>query len=230
MDNPIIILGGMGPQASLRLHELLLKKSEQFHGPASDEFPAILHASIPVPDFIASPANYEEAVTLVQHTCSILPLANAGVVGMACNTAHLMVNRLPLDGVNFVSMIDAVVAQAEELHKPTSIGLLASPHTIQTGLYANAFKKRGIEVVLPDKRQMNQLHRIITGVIEGQSPQRFRAKLSAIGADLNARGATGLLLGCTELPLIGIDSELPVIDSLDALANAMLEKYYDVRV
>lgn len=178
MDNSIIILGGMGPQASLRLHELLLKKSEQFHGPSPDEFPAILHASIPVPDFIASPDNYEAAVQLIQSTCELLPLKSAGVVGMACNTAHLMVDRLPLSGVKFVSMIDAVVARAQD--KSVKIGLLASPHTIKTRLYTNAFAKQGIEVVLPNDRQMRKLHSVITDVIGGRDPQTLRSKLSEI--------------------------------------------------
>lgn len=231
MNNPIIILGGMGPQASLCLHRLLIERSTAFHGPAPDEFPAILHASMPVPDFIASSEQYESAVELVANTCAQLPLFDAGVIGMACNTAHLMLDRLPLAGTSFVSMIEAVSMHVASLGA-RRVGLLASPHTIKTGLYTGALAAKSIGTVLPTEQEQEVLHDIITAVIGGASPQGLglRRRLSALAAALQARGADAMLLGCTELPLVGVDSPLPVVDSLEVLADTMLEKYYQDKV
>src|SRR5579872_6254418 len=104
MNNQIIILGGMGPQASLKLHELLIIGSRRFHDGSPESFPAIHHVSIPVPDFIASEAKYRKALALIQRTCAELPLHQASAIGLACNTAHLMVPQLPLSNSSFVSM------------------------------------------------------------------------------------------------------------------------------
>lgn len=229
MDNPIIILGGMGPQASHRLHQLLLEKSLHFHSGQPDEFPGILHASMPVPDFIVSSDMYEAAVSLVASTCEQLPLKQAGAIGIACNTAHLMVDRLPLADTAFVSMIDAVTAHIHRMGG-RRIGLLASPHTIQTGLYTNALATKSIDVVLPTDEEQKTLHSIITGVISGADTAELRGNLSALAASLQARGADCILLGCTELPLVGVNTSLPTVDSLDVLADAMLEKYYQDKV
>lgn len=229
MDNPIIILGGMGPQASLRLHQLLLKKSGPFHGPNPDDFPAILHASIPVPDFIASSDKYEAAVAMVAQLCTQLPLNAAGVIGMACNTAHLMVDHLPLDGTDFVSMVEAV-AREISTQQSKRVGLLASPYTIKTGLYARALQEHSINVVEPSTAEQGELHTIISSVIAGVDVASLRERLSRIAKSLQANGADCILLGCTELPLVGVDSNLPKIDSLEVLADAMLEKYYHVGV
>lgn len=229
MDNPIIILGGMGPQASHRLHQLLLEKSLSFHRGQPDEFPAILHASMPVPDIIASSDKYESAVGLVTATCEQLPLNQAGAIGMACNTAHLMVDRLPLADTAFISMIDAVVARVDSNGRKR-VGLLASPRTIRMNLYSSAFASKGIESVIPDEQEQRELHDIIAAVIAGGDVAGLRDRLNTVVDSLQARGADCVLLGCTELPLVGIDTSLPVIDSLDVLADAMLEKYYLDRV
>lgn len=226
MDNPMIILGGMGPQASHRLHQLLLEKSLQFHSGQPHEFPGILHASMPVPDFIASSDKYETAVGLVASTCEQLPLRQAGAIGMACNTAHLMVDRLPLGDTAFVSMIDAVTTHIQRTGG-RRVGLLASPHTIHTGLYSDALAQKDIESVLPDQQEQLELHDIISTVIAGGDAVVMRDRLSALADSLLARGADCILLGCTELPLVGVSSSAPVVDSLDVLADAMLEKHYN---
>jgi aspartate racemase len=223
MHNQLIILGGMGPQASLRLHELLLQKSRTFHNGAPDAYPAILHASMQIPDFIENTQNVEPAMAVIRQNCARLPLDSASAIGLACNTAHMLLPDLPLNRDNFVSMIHAVVSDIAKLGV-TSVGLLASPHTIKTKLYEDVLKACGIGVVLPNAAELRSLSTIIREVISGTATTTNRLRLSRIAANLEARGANAMLLGCTELPLVGVDTELPVVDSLSSLADAMLLK------
>ncbi len=229
MHDQLIILGGMGPQASVRLHEILLEQSRQFHDGTPDAYPAILHASMQIPDFIASKERIQDAVQIIRATCAQLPLSDAAAIGLACNTAHLLLDDLPLQDENFVSMIDAVVADIVR-QRSQRVGLLASPYTIQTKLYENALAEQAIAVVLPSKSDTTTLNDIIHGVIAGENHERLRSQLTAIALRLQKRGADAILLGCTELPLIGVDSSLPVIDSLSSLAAAMLRKTNPVKV
>lgn len=230
MDNHIVILGGMGPQASLKLHEYLITRFVCANpGARPDEFPGILHASLPVPDFIASHDRYEEAVEIVSSACKQLPLSTAAAVGIACNTAHMMVDRLPLVSTNFVSMIDAVVTYAKRL-QVSRVGLLASPHTIESGLYRNAFRNSGIALVEPPDTDFEELHSIISSVISGDDPRALRPRLDMLAQGLAQKGADALLLGCTELPLVGLSLETQVIDSLAVLADALLEKTSKTKV
>ncbi len=225
MDNQLIILGGMGPQASIKLHELLIAGSQKFHDGAPESYPAILHVSVPVPDFVESKQKYQDALALIQRVCSELPLENASAIGMACNTAHLMEADLPLSTTPFVSMIRAVVDQIEAA-RIKSVGLMASPQTIRTLLYHEALQAQGISVITPLKSEVAQLNRIIHAIIHGEEPANLRPELSMIADSLAARGAEAIVLGCTELPLIGVDTDLPAIDSLQSLADAMLHKHY----
>lgn len=221
MKNHHVILGGMGPQASLQLHKLLLEQDrEALRGP--EDYPFILHASMPIPDFISDGGRTDDAVRLIQDTCSQLPLDGAASVGIACNTAHLLLDRLTaIPRYNFVSMIDSVVSDVSTQHLK-KVGLLATPFTIKNKLYHHALKKADIEVVQPSSEQISELDYIIHRVIAGENALALRERLTLIGNTLIERGADSIVLGCTELPLVGVDCSVPTFDSLSSLARHMI--------
>lgn len=223
MNNHHVIIGGMGPQASLKLHELLLTLSggEESRGPS--DYPTILHASLSVPDFIADQSAEAGAVQIINDACEALPLNSAASVGMACNTAHLLLDRIQLPKHNFVSMIDSVVAEIKS-GGGKQVGLLASPNTIKSKLYHKALEKEGISVINPSEAEILQLDSIIRRVISGIDTATLRPGLTKIADRMIADGADTILLGCTELPLVGVDVDVPAIDSLSALARTMLQQ------
>lgn len=227
MKDHIVIIGGMGPQASARLHQLIVKGDGAYLPP--DEFPMILHASLPVPDFIASDVAEDEAIAMIQGACSRLPLKSAAAIGIACNTAHLLIDRLTnIPKENFVSMIEATArAVAKNGHK--KVGLLASPYTIKSKLYHSALLSKGIDVVEPISSDVKQLNTIIHDVVGNVEPSTMRTMLTAIANRLEKQGVDCLLLGCTELPLVGVDSTLPVINSLSCLSKTLLDKHQSAR-
>ena len=223
MKNHMIIIGGMGPQASLLLHAYLISnKYTDYRHP--DEFPLIVHVSIPVPDFISSPKSVATAIEMIENVGQSINTLDAVAIGLACNTAHLLLDQLPsLNTESFVSMIDAVT---EEIHASgfKRVGLLASPYTIESRLYHQALSVHNIEVIQPAKRDIDRLGEIIRRVVAGETPSSLRAGLSEIAQKLEKHGVDCILLGCTELPVVGIDSELPIVDSLASLSKAMLAK------
>ena len=52
MKDSILIIGGMGPQASLELHRRIIQLVTDQGAINGDEFPEIIHASLPIADFI----------------------------------------------------------------------------------------------------------------------------------------------------------------------------------
>ena len=53
----IVIIGGMGPQASLSLHQRIIDAAVLHGATNNEDFPEITHVSIPVADFIADETN-----------------------------------------------------------------------------------------------------------------------------------------------------------------------------
>lgn len=62
----IIIIGGMGPQASLRLHELLLERAALTGAKNGNDFPEIVHFSLPIDDFISDESKTAAAFTQIK--------------------------------------------------------------------------------------------------------------------------------------------------------------------
>ena len=69
---------------------------------------------------------------------------------------------------------------------------------------------------------------IIRKVIAGEVKKSDKLELIKIAKSLKQRGAQGIILGCTEFPLIFPKSfNMPVFDSLEILARALLERHYN---
>ncbi len=228
MRKSIAIIGGMGPQASLRFHQLLIEKSTQYHGGNGDGYPFIVHFSLPIADFISDESQKAAATAMIQAQAPILERLQPSTITLACNTAHLLVSQTPcLQVSQFLSMID-VVAHRLESDGVQRVGLLATPTTIRSKLYENALQERNISVLRPTEAQQKQLEAAIRAVIADDPAKHHRDNVQAVAKSLAARGADAVLLGCTELPLLfaSARSTIPTYDCLDIYADAVIARHY----
>jgi aspartate racemase len=92
--------------------------------------------------------------------------------------------------------------------------------------YRQRLEAMGIEVVVPDEAARALVHDAIHGelVVGRFEPATKRAFLDAI-SELQSRGAQGVILGCTEIPLLvkQQDCDLPLFDTLSIHAEAAVE-------
>jgi len=98
------------------------------------------------------------------------------------------------------------------------VGLLGTQYTMEDGFIADRLKERyGIETIVPsDPAARRELHRIIqheldVGVFKADSKKYVLRQI----AELRRRGAQGIVLGCTEFPLIikSADVSVPIFDT-----------------
>lgn len=97
-----------------------------------------------------------------------------------------------------------------------TVALLGTKYTMTQDFYKDRLIARGIEVLIPDAGDIEEVNRIIyeelcCGIISANS----RAKYVQIMQSLQACGAEGVILGCTEIGLLirQEDSPLPVFDT-----------------
>lgn len=224
----IVILGGMGPEASAKMLQVLVDMAaEEFGAKDGADFPEIILFSLPVPDFISDKRKIGIARSILEDKVKLLNNTDASCAVLACNTAHIMFGDLQtVSKVQFVSMIEAVADEVERQSIGT-VGLLATPSSINAGLFQLALSKRKIKVILPSNAEMKSLEKIIRRVISKQVLEEDIEGVLRIAESLAERGAKGIILGCTELPLIFPKTiSVPVFDSIEITSRALLIKRF----
>lgn len=223
------ILGGMGPQASARLVELLIEQTSQFvTNPTDSDFPEIIHLSVPVPNFISNKTNIQKAKTILIERTKLLEAAGSTINCIACNTAHLLLPELQaITKVPFVS-IPKLVAHEVQSRDARRVGLLATPTTLSSALYDEAL--HGIaEIIRPSHtiaRQTEQyIFKQLANKLSKMERQEFRRLVDSFLTD---NDLDIVVLGCTELPLVyGQISDQRVISTLDVLSTELLKRYFE---
>lgn len=224
----IAILGGMGPEASVYMYKLLIEKAiSEFGAKHNDEFPEIILHSIPVPDFISSNHKRDEALKMLRERVRALNKMDISCIGIACNTAHVLLKDLrEVSKAPFVSMIDEVASQVKK-DKIKQIGILGTPSTLRERLYEEKLEGYGIASLPASEYTYTRLEIIIRNVIAGKNTKQDTSTLVTLANELLRRGAEGIILGCTELPLVFPSTyKLPVYNSVAILATALLRRYY----
>lgn len=220
------IIGGMGPDASAQLYQLMIQVArKKYHAQQNHEYPDIIIHSIPVPDFISNKSNVPVALKMLRQSARQLgPLC--GVLGMACNTAHLLIKDLQAETKTpFVPMIEAVTAKVVK-EGYTRIGLLATPTTFKSELYQDAFKKFKLKLIVPPPEEIEKLGGIVQSIVRGNLHE-LSNRLEKVADILFDKGAEVIVLGCTELPLVFPKKyKLPTVSSLEVLAETLLDIYY----
>lgn len=161
-------------------------------------------------DFQASD-NHDKVGDLVVGAGRKLKAGGADFVIFAANTTHMFADKFRTEvDAPFLSIVD-VVAKAIHEKGLKTVALLGTKFTMQKEFYKEGLSKHGIKTLVPKPEVMSRVHAIIHDelfkeIISADS-KTFLLKLID---ELVTEGAQGVILGCTELPLILRESDLKV--------------------
>jgi aspartate racemase len=223
------ILGGMGPQASAKLYELIIKGTQKYSPAAvDDDYPEIVLLNVPVPNFISNKNELPKAKQMLIERTKLLEKAGCTINGLACNTVHILLPELQaVTTVPFLS-IPELVANLVKARGFKRVGLLATPTTLKSTLYDDALN--GIaKIVRPDRDFADQIeayiYRQLNDALSKGEQLEFKQMVAAFkkSNDLDT-----VILGCTELPLVYGENEndITIIDTLQLLADGLLNDYF----
>ncbi|NRB47302.1 MAG: aspartate/glutamate racemase family protein [Saprospiraceae bacterium] len=146
-----------------------------------------------------------------------LEKGGAEVVLLCTNTMHLCTPAIEASiGIPFYHIAEAAGrAIADKGLK--KVGLLGTRFTMEKDFYkAKLLQDFGIEVIIPNSEEMDVVHQIIYGeLVHGVIEEESREKYKGIIANLEEHGAEGVVLGCTEIPLLIADEDvnIPTFDT-----------------
>lgn len=148
-------------------------------------------------------------------------LESLGVAAIVlpCNTASAFIETVR--AAVSTPVVDIVFAAVEDAQARgwSKIGVLSTMGTRTAGAYTYAIETRGLSIVHPSDNSQGLLNTLIYDQVKaGRAPQR--ELLDSVLAEVFAKGADGVILGCTELSVAAAlwESDVRVIDSLDSLA------------
>lgn len=145
---------------------------------------------------------------------------------LGANTAHLYAMQLEQDLQLPIIHIVTETAKCIQAQGLKTIGLLGTKFTMEMGFYKNKLEEMGLEVLtpaLPETRNYIQ-QMLVEELGRGEIKQTTKEKFMAIAQELIERGAEGLILGCTEIPLLmgQSDFDIPVFDSTKIHCEAVV--------
>ncbi len=148
--------------------------------------------------------------------------------GLICaNTMHKVFDEVQKSIAIPLLHIGDVTAHEIQKCGTHKVGLLGTRYTMEQDFYKDRLQKKyQLKVIIPNRRERAVIHRILYNELcLGKILKTSRSQFHKIIDGLQARGAEGIILGCTEIPLIvdKRDYEIPLFDTTELHARAAVE-------
>lgn len=170
---------------------------------------------------------WDEAANLMIDAARRVERGGADFVVICTNTMHKMANEVAANiNIPLLHIADATAEKIVSLGFK-KIALLGTKFTMEQDFYKGCLaKKHGLDVLIPDEAGRQVIHDIIyKELCLGKTENSSREQLKVIIENLIDDGAQGIILGCTELPLLikQHDCPVPLFDTTKIHAQAAVE-------
>jgi aspartate racemase len=147
--------------------------------------------------------NPEGICSLLLDASKKLVSAGAECVLLCANTMHMYAERV--QETIPVPLIHIAAATARQIKKRNlkTVGLLGTKMTMEQDFYKKRLNQEGITVLIPEQEERAFIHRTIDSeLLKGVFLRESKDRFLEIIRRLQSRGAEGIVLGCTEIPLL----------------------------
>ena len=217
------IIGGTSPEATCYYYKKYLEISREKFEPYV--FPELIIYSINFKEFIHNPNGWEGRKEILINAARALERAGAEIISLSANTPHIVFPDVQAAiGVPMVSIIDALIEEMKR-RGVKRVLLLGTKTTMTADFYKNALREAGFEVVTPSEEEMDELNRIITEELMFENFISREWVLDLINRYIERENIEGVILGCTELPLIVKSGDVPaeVFDTVEIHMRKLIE-------
>lgn len=197
------IIGGLGPESTVDYYKRII---DAFRMEGSLAAPEILIYSLNLGEALELVADRQWSRLIYMLVAKIKALHRAGAdfAVISSNTPHVVFDEVQAKSpIPLLSIVTATVDKARELGLK-KVGLLGTRFTMESNFFAPAFSAQGISVVVPEMVDQDYIHEklmheIALGILADETRTGL---LEVIERMIDLDGIDGVILGCTELPLI----------------------------
>lgn len=222
------IVGGIGPESTVDYYKGIIAGYKRKY--KTDNYPEMIIESINMTKMleVLYAADYDSLAKMLLKSVNTLSDAKADFAIIASNTPHVVFDKvMEKSPIPLLSIVDATVAKAEELGI-SKIGLLGTAFTMKENFYRTKFEEKNIEYFVPEAEEREYIHDTIFselefGIVEKETKKNY---IEIVQKMIEKNSVQALILGCTELPLILKDGDLPIklLNTVEIHIEKILEK------
>jgi aspartate racemase len=217
------IIGGISHESTIKYYEYILKKyyamKRNYHFPEMVIFSLDLKKLMEFEDR----KDMDGYIHYIREGIKTLEKAGAEFIVIAANSPHSVFEVVEkMASVPMISIVEVAAREAEKWDMKKLL-LTGIKYTMQSSFYQDVFNKHGMEVITPSEEEQDEINKIVFNeLVLGIFKQETRAKLINM---INNYEVDGVILGCTELPLIldQEDTEVKLLNTLVLHARAALD-------
>lgn len=221
------LIGGMSWESSLEYYRIINETAKLKLGGLHSAQCVMYSVDFQEIVLLQHQNKWEELTNIMIKTAEKLKSSGADFIIICTNTMHKMASDIE-NKVGIKVLHIAEVTGEKIIQKGIrKVGLLGTKFTMEQDFYKGILREKfNIDVVIPDENEREIVHEIIynelcKGIINGDSKEKYKK----IIGNLALRGAEGIILGCTEIPLLikQEDVNIPVFDTTSIHAISAFE-------
>jgi len=221
------MIGGMSWESSLEYYRIMNQAVKEKLG-GFHSAPCILY-SVDFNDVekLQHQGDWESLTRLMIEAAQRVKKAGADFLVICTNTMHKMADEV--QGAIQIPLLHIadVTAEAVKANGQSRVGLLGTKFTMEQDFYKGRLQEiHGIDVLIPEDKERQVIHDILYNELcLGEIKELSKGKFQSIIQNLVKRGAQGVILGCTEIPLIvrQEDYEIPLYDTTALHSRAAVD-------
>lgn len=211
------LIGGMSWQSSVEYYRIINETVRDRMGKLYSAESIMYSFNFADIETLQMEGRWEEATQVMIKAAQRVVAGGAEVVLICTNTMHLMADEVQAAiDVPLIHIADAA-AEAVRAKGLSKVALLGTRFTMEQDFYRGRLASAyGLEVAIPQEEERQVIHRTIYDeLVVGEINEASKARFLQIIERLVAEGAQGIVLGCTEIPLLvnQEDMDVPVFDT-----------------
>lgn len=221
------LIGGMSWESSIEYYRIINETVKRRLGGLHSADCLMYSVDFAEIEALQHAGDWEQLTREMIFTAQCLERGGAACLVICTNTMHKMADEIESKiQIPLLHIADAAGA-AIKAKGLTTVGLLGTRFTMEGNFYRGRLaEKFSLQVVIPEEIDRETVHRVIYDeLVKGELKKESRQKFVTIIKKLQSQGAQGIILGCTEIPLLirQSDVSIPIFDTTRLHAEAAVD-------
>lgn len=220
------IIGGLGPESTIDYYRMICRT---YREKTNGRYPELIIYSLNFTDFpcTGSDAGLDKVTGWLEGAVMALHKAGADFALISANTPHIVFPEVRARApIPMISIVEATCRRAQSMGLKR-VGLLGTRTTMNGDFYRQVFDSMNIAIVIPHDAEKEYIHdkistELMYNTILEQTRQDF---LFIVQRMVKEDSIDGLILGCTEIPLLLTEDAfgIPFLNTSEIHARAAVE-------